>query len=131
MGFGAHKVQRLVGYGVGVVRDAAEVTGDGFLGHQLRDVSHGGLVGLSIDSGGVVAMPACKIPVGKAVKGSDLAGDVAGDAGSAAARLDDRDRAAAALERQRGSQPGDARPDDRDIDLQIAAQDPDNRWFRR
>ncbi len=123
VGFDAYEVERVVGFGVGVVGDAAEVTVDGFLGHQLRDVFDCGLVGLPIGAGGLVAVFACKFTVGKAVKGGDLAGGVAGDAGSDAGGVDDRDGLAGAFERQRGGQPGDARPDDRDVDLQIPAQD--------
>ena len=56
------------------------------------------------------------------MEGGDLAGGVAGDAGSNTGGLDDRDGTAGPFERQRGGHPGDARPDNRDVDLQIPAQ---------
>ncbi|MET3206056.1 UNVERIFIED_ORG: hypothetical protein ABIB21_002871 [Arthrobacter sp. UYEF13] len=65
----------------------------------MRDVFDCGLVGLPVGAGGVVAVSACKVRVGQAVKGGDLARGVAGDAGSDACGLDDRDGQAGAFER--------------------------------
>lgn len=81
-----------------------------------------GLVGLPVHAGRARAVAACKPGVGEAVEGGDFAGGVARDAGTHTCGLQDRDGTAGPFEGQRGGHPGDARPDDRDVDLKIPAQ---------